>query len=484
MTRSAAQTAKRRLQRQTNPSFHLARLPPELQLLVLSKCDLTSIRRLLEVSSSLRSMFLRYPKTTIRDMFADMPSPLGHLLRTVWKFHSNEDYKLDADLTLRVLHSNSLHEWAATLPQNTSSMDKPLESIRTLTAVYEEVTQAAECVAQDMADATEAIVHPHVVTKPIVMSTTEHTRMLCALLLNKIYYWIRKKFPHFGWTDDPEFVASFMRNIEPWQVEQAASIDEYLPASHAVGSRSLTFYTAINAPLDKLDCFHNSKYYQNHRLDWFHGSGPSFTLAARTHYNGYSTSTLWPWSAVTNNELPSLDVLSYTPQLLSPGWTLYASTDGDSIPNRRRYRDLSWYLGLMLWDESRLASWNIIDVDDFKAVVELGDGLASANLADLNRLMPVYSSPQPPEHLAGYNKRETCQIIRWTRSSVQSSLEEFLQEETAPARILDGRQPVPVKYIKAGLQCYECGLEGHNHIRCEEETWSEAEEETGSKAEE
>lgn len=418
----------------------------------------------------MRNVFLRYPDTAIRNIRGEMPPLLGNLLQTAWTLHGIDDESFDADMTLHILRFNSFQDWVSIYPQTVLVTDDPLGNIQSLIDIYEEVHVAADLIAQDMAAAMDALVSPHTVVAPIVMSTAEQIRILCALLTVKMYYLFRRKFAQKGHSNRNNFPLYFMRAMEPWQAEQAKSIIRVACSIDKLWAFYL--HETINTQSKNYEYFQNLAYFQSHVDDWSVGSETIslFSGAARRCHD--EDGQLPFWMMGSTDEWPVPDASPHTPQLPSHGWMVFASISGTSTLHRS-------CLGLMFWDYSRLISWNLIDVEDLVALDALVDGLETAYRSRSYTLMPVWERRSPSPLFAlrplEYNKRrETRQIIRWTRSSVQKSLEEFLQEETRPARILSGYQPVPVKYTKAGVRCYYCGLEGHCRIRCGEKTWSDA----------
>jgi hypothetical protein len=144
---------------------------------------------------------------------------------------------------------------------------------------------------------------------------------------------------------------------------------------------------------------------------------------------------------------------------------------------RRHHYDREFLaLGVFFWDQDRLASWDLVNLDDIirlhENVMEKLEYMAGVHEYEAGLGFWGCRCCRSTTHC---ENREARQIREWTRSPVQCTLEEFLYIKTAKARIAEGYKPVPRKYMEPSIICRFCGLEGHRSARCEEENWSDDE---------
>ena len=95
-------------------------------------------------------------------------------------------------------------------PQTVLVTDNTFGSIQSFIDIHEEVHVAADLVAQDTAAAMNTLVLLHMVVAPIVMSTAEQMRILCAPLTVEIYYQFRRRFTQDGYSNRSNFPYYFM----------------------------------------------------------------------------------------------------------------------------------------------------------------------------------------------------------------------------------------------------------------------------------
>ncbi|EUC48503.1 hypothetical protein COCMIDRAFT_33986 [Bipolaris oryzae ATCC 44560] len=186
MAQNARQKATSNLRRGSRPVFQFTNLPAELQLLILNRCDMISIERLLSVSLYVRSLCIQYPEIVIQGSLSEIPQPFAGFLHVATALHN-------------------------------ISVD-----------IYVEVDVAADIVAQSMNAAMQIYIDPQVAVTPVVLSVAEHTRLVCALLIVKIYYQLRSKFVPNGRRSMKDFATAFMQTLAPWQIAQSSSVEGFL----------------------------------------------------------------------------------------------------------------------------------------------------------------------------------------------------------------------------------------------------------------
>jgi hypothetical protein len=451
---------------------------------------LVSVGRLLKVSPDIRALYLQYPEAAAQNILKEVPQPVGSLIRVAWALHNVKKEDFDAENALDLLRYNELHEWPVLFPQLFTVKEDPLESIRGLVDLYVEVDSAVELVAQGMNALTEAFVNPHVVVAPIALSETEHIRLTCALLIVRIYYQLRSKFGpvHDIATPAYKFRRTFIESLKPWQVEQAVAVEGFV--EKCLMPHTAYIYKAIDTKYRCGECFSaKSSYFRKYKTatandaDFstreFIGYDPNtgapmtkrpmnFSGAARIRNQPpMSMSPFWDYN---DDAQLSPDVI----QLRNDGWILYNSIGLYGRLRRPNHEREHLALGVFFWDRDRLASWDLVNLDD---ITRLHENVMRKleYMASVHEYVTEFWGCRCCRSTTHCEIREARQIREWTRSPVQCTLEEFLYRKTAKARIAEGHKPVPRKYVEPSVICRFCGLEGHRSARCEEENWSDDE---------
>jgi hypothetical protein len=387
---------------------------------VLCKCDLVSIGRLLRVSSYIRSLYLSYPETAIQGTLSEIPQPVAGLLRVARALYSTSDGDLNADDALKLLRQANVGETLGNYSQFITSGHDALHFMRSLIDIYVEVDVAADIVAQGMNAAMQVYTDPHVVATPVVLSVTEHTRLVCALLIVRIYYQLRFKFAPNGHAPGSYFATAFMQTIAPWQMAQGMSVEAFL--SSCQKSPYGLLYEIIDKRYTCCECLpQKSSYLRNYSkfaavdMDTLvfgqHTSFLSFSHAAQDERRRISRRRSWA-GHVGDAQHPDL---GQAVQLCNYGWTMCTAIGSYDMLRQQ----LILRVGMLFWDQSRLADWNMVDQSD---VMALGTQTAW-------RL-----GYMPQRHR--YALRQDCkadtshQIVEWTRSREQISFEEFLARQS------------------------------------------------------
>jgi hypothetical protein len=442
---------------------------------------------LLKVSPYVRALYLQYPETAAREILKEMPQPVDSLLRVAWALHDVSKEGFDAENALDLLRYNELHEWPIMFPRLFTTTDDPLESIRGLIDLYVEVNSAAELVAQAMNAVTEAFVNPHVVMAPIMLSETEHTRIISALLTVRIYYQLRSKFGPVREIDTPacNFPRTFIQSLNPWQVEQAVSVEGFV--EKCLKPNTPYILKAIDSKYRCWECFSaKSTYFRKYKNAT--AIDDDFSTSVVMGYDSQGVAIYnRPLSlsvAARNRNYPNMQppwnynddmcLSTEVPQLRNHGWTLYNSIGLYGSMRRHHHEREFLALGMFFWDQDRLASWNLLDLDDIKTLHNC-IGRKLEYFSNLHSFESGWFGCRCCNSTVYCENREARQIREWTRSPVQCTLVEFLYRKTAKARIAGGYKPVPEKYVEPSVSCRCCGLEGHRWLHCAEENWSDDE---------
>lgn len=409
---------------------------------------MASIGRLLKLSPYLRGLFLRFPETTLQDILEHLPQPVASLLRVSWALQNLSNEHFLVDMTLERLRSTDLLEWSLLYPRILDENDDALHVAYGLIDLYVEVDVAAGLVAQGMHAAMETCVNPYVVVAPLVLSSTEKFRFVCSLFVAKIYFQLEQKFRHSDDGQSSKVPVLFMRGLEPWLVEQAVSVEVFL--CNCRDSHDFTVYTVID---QRYTCMESLSEKTLYFRKFFQATG-------NTVYRGWFRNRLSALRTALGgrfNDIPhSSTAPDVTTQFSSPGWILYRT------PRFHRHQEY-FCLGVFFWDQDRLTQWDIVDHKDITMAMEEFRNNYHRNL---------HWGSHPPGNIP---KTQSRQIIQWTRCPVQCTIEEFLYQKTALARIVDGRPPLPSKYIRVGMKCSICGLDGHIGFHCHETGWSDDE---------
>ncbi|EMD88823.1 hypothetical protein COCC4DRAFT_137788 [Bipolaris maydis ATCC 48331] len=366
MARSAKQKAARNLRRGSRPVFQFTKLPAELQLLVLCRCDLISFGRLLSVSSYVRSLCIQHPEVVIQGSLSEIPQPVAGLLHVATALHNiNDDF--DGERPLELLEKVNSNEWPLVYSRFLHSGDDVLDYMRGLVDIYVEVDVAADIVAQGMNAAMQIYIDPQVAVTPVLLSVAEHTRLVCALLIVKIYYQLRSKLVPNGGTSVGDFATAFMQTLAPWQIAQGSSVEGFLDSCQKspgglyddiIGKR----YTCCECLLQK------SSYLRTYSRAAAVDMDKGFVFGQDKSFPRYSHAAAEEHRRIGRREsLAGRVGYAQHPamQLRNHGWMMYSTIS----PYDMMRRDLVWRVGMLFWDQDRLASWGMVDASD---VVTLG----------------------------------------------------------------------------------------------------------------
>ncbi|EUC28105.1 hypothetical protein COCCADRAFT_110003 [Bipolaris zeicola 26-R-13] len=417
MARSAKQKAARNLRRGSRPVFQFTKLPAELQLLVLCRCDLVSIGRLLSVSSYVRSLYIQYPEIVIQGSLSENPQPLAGLLHVATVLHNISDDDFDSDKPFELLEHANSNQWPVIYSRFLRSGDDVLDYMRSLVDIYVEVDVAADIVAQGMNAAMQIYIDPQVAVTPVVLSVAEHTRLVCALLIVKIHYQLRSKFEPDGPMSARDFATAFMQTLAPWQMAQSSSVEGFLDSCQKYPGG--LFNEIIDKRYTCCECLlQRSSYLRNYSRDVAVDRYKGHAFAGDTSFPRYSPAAEVERRRIGRRESWAGrvgDAQHPATQLRNHGWMMY-----DTIsPGDMMRRHLVWRVGMLFWDQSRLADWGMVDSSD---VVTLGTQTAW-RLGYMRRRYP-YSLQR------GHIEDTTSQqIVEWTRSHEQIDFEEFLARQ-------------------------------------------------------
>ena len=423
MAHSAAQDALWRPKRHTSSSFPLTQLPLELQLLILSKCDVLSLRRLLRVSIRLRDLFLLYPDTCLLDCLEQTPEPTRDYLAASWTLHNTGNDEFDAAYVLTQLQLGRSVGDILAGPQALVIYQDPLRVLDDLAELYEEVETAIDPCAQGLNAAMDNLFNPYARVMPIAISSTERTRFEDALWILKLYYQLHLKFLHHG--QQHELRLAFMASLLPWQVHRAVSLETFfgnLLEEHPVTLRSVVG----NEEVTWAKISAKSTYFGNYiqATGWFASLVESIPVAfspASRQFLDITPIPSAPWRLLSSeDEFTSHRPLSSgTPPLRSFGWLfveyIMSNNRGLSSQPILFFRET----GFLFWDRARLSTWDIIDPTKFRSVLKAFREHRSRGRERLG------------ESAAQSEWKKAKSIARWTSCPIQCSFEEWSSQAQA-----------------------------------------------------
>jgi hypothetical protein len=453
MARSAVQSASRRLRRQLRPIFSLIKLPSELQLLVLCKCDPTSLRRLVSVSAHLKSLFLLYPESCLQKVLEQLPQPVHHHLRTSWALHNIEHADLDTTSILNALRSGDILQTLYMGSQVTSYDGGPLPALDALADLYEEVETVVQFCAQSFNTTVEAFVNPFAHTAPIELSPTEYLRFASALSILKIYHQLHLKFFYNG--KGHEFPTVFLASLPAWQIQQVMSLESLmlvLAREHSAGA----VMGRKHSPWDGLL---KTTIYVRNLTQIIGQSGDSRFWAQASIYNRRMPVALQSPGTRTSTEGDLVpQSFTYHEQLHSYGWLFLTSIMNHGLYAEPQSKFFSNKSGFLFWDYNRLSAWGIADPTEFASTLKAFD-----NHSRWASARGHWSARK--EFL---EKQKTEFIVRWTRCPVQCSFEEWSHQATSLAQYAGGtdRSPQSEQHPTISIICRCCGETGHGGAQC------------------
>jgi hypothetical protein len=348
--------------------------------------------------------------------------------------------------------------------------------MQAMTDLHVEVYNAAELVGKCMFVGVHATLDPYMQTPSFTMSTTEHARIACSLLIINIYHELRLKFLRCAPEHSREFAGAFMRNLKPWQIDQATPLTPFLNQDDS--DLCVRFLAIVRMRSDvrerllETDCVKNLSRSSGFAV----GSGGqriTFESAALLLQHRRQSGRTWlhVFGDVGYHSRP----LSIISELQN-----HAPDCSESALQQAPVRDLELHLdmvrlqGLLFWDYDRLKSWNLADTDQPTAAHEFLRKVADIVRDDIG--VPWQKQIYGPEDIEHTKQR---QLLEWMRCPIQCTLEEWLWQRTVDTDLVRSRELFPRKYIELGAVCTICGQDGHWATRCRPDLWSDDEGETG-----
>lgn len=339
------------------------------------------------------------------------------MLHVATASHNISDDDFDSDKPLDLLEQANLDQWPAICSRFLRSGDNVLDYMRGLVDIYVEVDVAADIVAQGMNAAMQIYIDPHVAVTPVVLSVAEHTRLVSALLIVKIYYQLRSEFVPNGHTSVKDFATAFMQTLAPWQMAQGSSVEGFLDScqkspgglyDEIIDKR----YTCCECLLQKSSYLRNYSRAAAMDMDRGHVFGRDTSFLRYSHavaeqHRRIDRRESWA-GHVGYAQHPAIQLRNY-------GWIMYKTIS----PSDMMRRQLVWRVGMLFWDQSRLAGWGMVDASD---VVTLGTRTAW-RLGYMRRWYP-YSLQRDR-----ISDTTSQQIVEWTRNHEQINFEEFLARQ-------------------------------------------------------
>lgn len=415
------------------PSFALLRLPLELQLHILCKCDFRSIRRLLQLSTSLRNLFVSYPEACIQETLRQLPQPIENLLRASWALHGVDNDQFDTDKTVALIQrTNIVEDWSTVYPSILHQDDDPFETLEGLMDLHDEVAFAAQLYAQCIHAVMETVNDPYVEILPVVLSTTEYTRVASSLWVLKVYYQLQLKFAGHPW--QIEFEPAFMSHLRPWQVEQVSSVERLLQSLDTGGDSTLKTLTGTRYASKKLLSeqslyFHN--YFDvagyNRRSADILAPGARSIIAFSQAAKRYSHTGSVGWAQFPYNGPHFTAALSArVTHLRNHGWMYFESVVSSKTRlslSEQRYLEFFLDLGILIWDTERLLRYDLADPRGFwPACVALRERLQEARNRRNRMHMGIALSRSYQDQLLQDH------IIQWTQCAIQCSFDEWMYQ--------------------------------------------------------
>ncbi|KAL6710826.1 hypothetical protein ACN47E_007883 [Coniothyrium glycines] len=406
-----------------------------------------------------------------------MSQPVDGFLRLSWALESLGEDEFDPDKALSLLEDMDLINWSTIYRRVLREKDDPLDVVRCLMNLYIEVDVVVDVVAQGLNAAMEALTHPHTIHSAVVLSNAEYVRIACSVLVLRIYYQLCHKFIHAEHDHTSTFPELFIWSLQPWQIDQALTVERFFDTCHYDNFHGTSMFGIIDKEYTCKVCIAEKssffRFYQDFLDPWEkYGHNRTFPRALHeivAQLDRRGRPRYWPpWQSDVNPWKTSPVASPTALRLNTSGWSFYntilieTATDGRFRGNELRRGIPS--LGLLFWDQDRLHNWGIEDHDD---VSDLSDELL-LRLQDASMDTRGKFSLQSPEE---EQLSQARQVVEWTRQPVQCSLQEWLYQHTALARIKEGKRVIPSKYIEVGAVCYVCGLDGHRSQFCHEASW-------------
>lgn len=461
MARSAAQRARRRALRASRPFFPLTRLPLELQLNVLFRCDPVSFHLLLQMSGHCRALYLQYPETCLQQVFNCLPASLWSLLKTAWALHTTPEVDQDINIGIELFANGKATDDGDIDIRSVFNGENPLLIADGLVELYQEIHVATNLYAQSLDAAMETFVNPWTEIKMATLSPAEYCRVASTVLMLRIFYQLQLKCSHQQ--DAMSTYRAFLAHLDQWEIEQLAALDEFLKCVR-LGTPSDAYYR-LN--LDHIVLSKKSIYVQRYLQTFESGDtdeSPSiisrvlFSGSARSHLRGLpyqqlprlqTTGTIDEALTLMNAE----DVASCRPSR-TLGWFLHHCSNPD-WSDWKRYQ---WFvdLGMFFWDHQRLENWCILHQPTYDSMFSKFED----HLSEAFERVPVL--PRMPRPLHHYSEEQQAEIIvRWTRSPIPCFVGDWLWQHHALDHYPHSR-PIdsPVRY-----SCYYC-LQGQFSYSC------------------
>ncbi|KAF2446915.1 hypothetical protein P171DRAFT_429861 [Karstenula rhodostoma CBS 690.94] len=309
--------------------------------------------------------------------------------------------------------------------------NNPLLVADGLVDLYQEVHVATDLYAQSLNAAMEAFINPWTELKPITLSSAEYVRIASTLSILRIFYQLQLKCS--TQEDIMPTSRAFLTHLDQWEIKQLAALDEFL--LNVGYGRLSAVYHRLDAKYSDWKALSNQstyvqRYFRTLKFSVTQEEPSSITpisimQAVRPGLHGQAFQLPLPpqWAGTIAEALSRMlkeDTVSRCPSRTF-GWFLYDCS----------MYQWDWYpcfvdLGMFFWDYRRLEDWGILHQPTYDSMLSK----FKAHLEGASKRGPM---PLPRLHpCAHYSEKQKVEIIvRWTRSPIQCSIEEWLWQHYA-----------------------------------------------------
>ncbi|KAF2017201.1 hypothetical protein BU24DRAFT_490414 [Aaosphaeria arxii CBS 175.79] len=410
------------LARTTNP-FPFLDLPVELQLSVFCKCDLSTIRSLLNHSFHFRTLFLICPTANVEEIVARLPRRLSYLLRVSWVLQQPGIYQVKPHMIMHALKSATIDNWINLIPEILGNDRLLVKYMIELAEVLEEVNEATEVYAETLAANVYAFMKPWTQPSSLELSRMERLRLATACLNVRVLHQLHMVFSIQNRSND--FIPTFVASLDPYEREISLALDYFI---HHIsrGSSHAATWDFVNHEHFSMECLRGKSCYMRYVLDlmddahfhhFFHRPCDCRSVTFRRSEGAPS------WHAAPSDfGLSRIEVDDET-NFANSGWFYLDSVREKHDVTSMHYSKLFLQLGILFWDERRLAALGFSDPDEFPVILQI---LALREQQTRSFRARVFYDDYGDSYETLKRRMFDLQIFEWTRYTTPCDFEDWV----------------------------------------------------------
>lgn len=290
-----------------------------------------------------------------------------------------------------------------------------LHILKLLGGLDNDVEELVQIYATNAFTKASQIDNPGVIVEKVILSPTEHHRIARTLwylkLYNAVFHIRTEEIGGLQHVRSRLISRNFFDRLCPWEVDEMLGIYRYMvrnklrisPSAFDDTTTTTTDGTSFN-PFECAWC--DSKFLGFHKYNFQREVSPYFSYGSWASETKCAQNPPKTWSDLPASNLPSI------------GWALLRGAQRQDGFFLSTYNYMVRDLGLIFWDEKRLATWDLLDFPSWMFMKR-----------QLTRRSCLISEAKRFKQAEAPLRGKEQNLIRWTRQSVPCIYEDWLHYE-------------------------------------------------------